>query len=195
MKIRSVRIDRRRRCFLVRTARGEFEFPWAQLTVVPSPADPVASVAPDPELGREAFTYRLASGAVDSVHIDHVLRFVGDPEYRRKELLHALTLEAGKALPSSGRSKRSLARQLGTSIAQVLRLLDTADSRKSLDSMVRLLAALGRRVEVRVLAAENRGVPGSPSVSGAGTRADGVERTVRSRSPRRGLRSGEKDRP
>lgn len=157
MRIDSVRSDPRRRCFLVRTARGEFEFPWAQLKVVPSPSDPVVSAAPDPELGREAFTYSLASGAEDSVHIDHVLRFVGDPEYGRKELLYALTLDAIASLDTSGRSKRSLARQLGTSLAQVLRLLDTANSRKSVDQMVRLLGALGRSVEVRVGVAEGAG--------------------------------------
>ena len=102
----------------------------------------------DPELGREGFTYRLASGAEGTVHVDHVLRFVRDPDYQRKELLYALTNEALDALAASGRTKRSLARQLGTSLAQIARLLDPANARKSLDQMVRLLAALGRRVEL-----------------------------------------------
>ena len=149
MKIRSVRNGPRRRAFVVWTARGRFEFPWAHLEVIPSAADPVVDVRPDPELGREGFTYRLASGAEGTVHIDHVLRFVRDPDLQRRELLYELTNEALDALAASGRTKRSLARQLGTSLAQIARLLDPANARKSLDQMVRLLAALGRRMEPR----------------------------------------------
>lgn len=148
MKIRSVRSDPRRRAFAVATAGGLLEFPWTQVDVVPSPKDPVVEVGPDPELGGEAFTYRLASGAEGTVHIDHVLRFVRDPDYQRRELLYALTNEALDALAASGRTKRSVARQLGTSLAQIARLLDPANGRKSLDQMVRLLAALGRRLEL-----------------------------------------------
>jgi hypothetical protein len=124
------------------------EFPWAQLDVVPSATDPVAHVAPDPELGNEGFTYELASGAEGTVHVDHVLRFVRDPDYQRTELLYALTKETIGALAASGRTKRSVARQLGTSLAQLARLLDPANSRKSLDQMIRLLTALGRNVEI-----------------------------------------------
>ena len=150
MKIRSVRSDPRRRAFAVATARGVLEFPWAQLDVVPSAADPVVEVAPDRELDNEGFTYRLASGAEGTVHVDHVLRFVRDPDYQRTELLYSLTNEAIDALAASGRTKRSIGRQLGTSLAQIARLLDPANSRKSVDQMIRLLAALGRNVELHV---------------------------------------------
>lgn len=150
MKIRSVRPDPRRRAFHVTTARGGYEFPWAQLDVVPSAADPVVQVAPDPDLGREGFTYRLASGREGTVHAEHVLRFVRDPDYQRAELLYSLTNEAIDALAASGRTKRSVARQLGTSLAQLARLLDPRNSRKSVDQMIRLLTALGRSVELRV---------------------------------------------
>jgi hypothetical protein len=153
VKIRSVRSDARRRSFAVTTARGVFEFPWAQLEVIPSAADPVTAVASDPELGGEGFTYRLESGAEGTVHIDHVLRFVRFPDYQRKELLYELTSEAAEALAASGRTQRSLARQLRTSLAQIARLLDVTNTRKSLDQMVRLLSALGRRVSLRVGAA------------------------------------------
>ena len=149
MKIRSVRNDPRRRAFSVRVARGVLEFPWTQLDVVPSPADRVAEIGPDPELGGEGFTYRLESGAEGTVHVDHVLRFVRDPDYQRRELLYALTNEALDTLAASGRTKRSISRQLGTSLAQLARLLDPANTRKSVDQMVRLLAALGRRVKPR----------------------------------------------
>lgn len=150
MKIRSVIPVTRRRAFSIQTARGSFEFPWSELDVVPSAADPVVEAFPDPELGREGFTYRLASGAEGTVHVDHVLRFVRDPDYQRKELLYALTNEAIDSLAASGRTKRSLARQLGTSLAQLARLLDPANGTKSVDQMIRLLAAMGRSVELRV---------------------------------------------
>ena len=150
MKIRSVRSDPRRRAFAVSLARGVVEYPWAQLEVVPSAADPVASVGPDPDLGGEGFTYLLASGAEGTVHVDHVRRLVGDPDYRRKELLYELTNEAVDAMAKSGRTKRSLTRQLGTSLAQLARLLDARNSHKSMDQMIRLLTALGRRVELHV---------------------------------------------
>lgn len=159
MKIRSVIPVARRRAFSIRTARGSFEFPWSELDVVPSAADPVVEALPDPELGREGFTYRLASGAEGTVHVDHVLRFVRDPDYQRKELLYALTNEAIDTLAASGRTKRSLARQLGTSLAQLARLLDPANSRKSLDQLVRLLTALGRRVDLRFEAMEPAAAP------------------------------------
>lgn len=149
MKIRSVESDSRRRAFLVTTRRDIHEFPWAALDVRPTPKDPVVDVAPDPELGREGFTYRLASGAEGTVHIDHVLRQCRDPDYEREEMLQALTVEALQAIRSSGRTKRGLARQLGTSLSQLARLLDAANTRKSVDQMLRLLAALGRQVELR----------------------------------------------
>jgi hypothetical protein len=154
VKIRSVRSDPRRRAFAVSMGRAVHEFPWSQLDVVPSAADPVVEAAPDPELGREGFTYRLASGREGTVHADHVLRFVRDPDHQRVELLYALTNEAIDALAASGRTKRSVARQLGTSLAQLARLLDPTNSRKSLDQLVRLLTALGRRVEVTTEALE-----------------------------------------
>ncbi len=150
MKIRSVRSDPRRRAFAVSIGRAVHEFPWTQLDVRPSATDPVVEVAPDPELGNEGFTYRLASGREGTVHADHVLRFVRDPDYQRKELLYALTNEAIDALAASGRTKRSLARQLGTSLAQLARLLDPTNGTKSVDQMIRLLAAMGRSVELRV---------------------------------------------
>jgi hypothetical protein len=150
VKIRSVESDPRRKAFLVTTRRGVHEFPWAALEVKPSPRDPVVDVAPDPELGREGFTYHLASGAEGTVHVDHVLRQCRDPDYEREELLQTLTIAALDAIKSSGRTKRGLARQLGTSLSQLARLLDVTNTKKSVDEMLRLLAALGRRVELRI---------------------------------------------
>ncbi|HVC71342.1 MAG TPA: hypothetical protein VNC61_13890 [Acidimicrobiales bacterium] len=48
-------------------------FPYTKADPAPLPTDRIAEVFVDPELGREGFTYRLASGAEGSVHIDAVL--------------------------------------------------------------------------------------------------------------------------
>jgi hypothetical protein len=162
VKIRSVRTDARRRAFAVKTASGEFEFPWAQLDVRPTTADPVESVGPDPEIGNEGFTYRLASGAEGTVHIDHVLRLARDRDYLHHEHLYYLTNEARDALRESGRSQRSLGRQLGTSLAQIARLLDPTNTRKSVDQMIRFLGAMGKRVDMHVEDEPNRGQSPSP---------------------------------
>lgn len=49
-----------------------YTFPYARLRLVPTSDDQVAEVYPDPELGDEAFTYRLESGAEDTIHVDAV---------------------------------------------------------------------------------------------------------------------------
>jgi hypothetical protein len=150
LKIRSVRADPRRRAFAVTTAHDTYELPWSQLDVVPSHADPVVHAAPDPETGREAFTYRLASGAEDSVLLDQVLWFASDPDVRHEHLLHELTCSAIDSFAASGRTKRSVARQLRTSLAQIARILDPANRRKSIDQLVRFHAAVGRTIDFRV---------------------------------------------
>ena len=46
------------------------------------------------ELGKEAFTYTLASGKEDTVHVEQVLDYNRDPRYMRNLLLYKLTLIA-----------------------------------------------------------------------------------------------------
>jgi hypothetical protein len=150
MKIRSVHAQPRRRCFAIASARGTLELPWSELDIIPTAKNPVIEVAPDPELGNEGFTYQLASGETGTVHIDHVLRYVRDPELQRTELVYHLTNAALDAIAARGRSKRSLARQLGTSLSQLARLLDPTNTRKSIDQMIRLLTVLGKHVELQV---------------------------------------------
>jgi len=159
----------------VETARGVFECPWAHLEVVPSSKDPIERVGPDPEIGNEGFTYRLSSGAEGTVHVDHILRLAGDPECLRVELLYGLTNEARDVLRASGRTKRSLCRQLGTSLAQMARLLDPTNTRKSIDQMVRLMGAMGKRVEFRVANGLNRGQ--SPPARSARRRGQSLSRS------------------
>ena len=150
MKILSVRPDARRKSFSVRTRRAVFPFPYAKLRVIPTSEDPVAEAFPDPELGNEGFTYRLESGAEDTIHLDAVLDFNQDPDYLRSLLLHQLTVEALRGLEQSDLGIRQLARQLHTAPSQIYRLLDPTNHRKSVGQMLALLHMLNRDVQVVV---------------------------------------------
>ncbi len=148
MKITKVTADNRRKLFEVATRRATLPFPYAKLRVQPSREDRVVAVFPDPELGREAFTYRLESGDGDTIHIDAVREFNADPEYLGELLLHRLTVEASRAVEESGLSKRQLIRQLGTSASQFYRLLDPTYTGKSVGQLLALLYLVGREVNV-----------------------------------------------
>ncbi len=104
----------------------------------------------DPELGREAFTFRLASGAEGSVHIDAVLEYNEDPSYMADLVLYGLTQAARTRFESSGLSTREVARSLGTSPTQLYRLLDPTNYAKSLRQLMALLYLLGCDVDVEV---------------------------------------------
>lgn len=150
MKILSVAANNRRHLFEVRTRRANFVFPYAKADPAPSPGDRIAEVFVDPELGREAFTFRLASGAEGSVHIDAVVEYNKDPSYMADLALYRLTTEARTRFDSSGLSTRQVARSLGTSPTQLYRLLDPTNYAKSLRQLMALLYLLGCDVEVEV---------------------------------------------
>ena len=152
MKIRSVSRNNRRRAFEVGTWREPFLFPYSKADPAPTPDDPVAEVAVDEELGREAFTYRLASGQEGSVHIEQVLEYNQDPSYMRNLLLYKLTIEAQKRVEAGSLSRREIIRRLGTSPAQFYRLLDPTNYRKSVDKMLLLLHVLECDVDLVVRA-------------------------------------------
>lgn len=150
MKILDVRPDNRRRCFEVTTSKATFRFPYARLRVRPARRNRVREAFVEPELGAEAFTYRLQDGQEDTIHVDAVLDYNRDPDYLHHLLLHNLTVAALEAIEDTGMSKRELIRALGTSPAQLYRLLDPTNQSKSVGQMMALLHLLGRRVEVSV---------------------------------------------
>jgi len=152
VKIRTVAANGRQKAFVV-VARGKtYRLPYAKVTPRPGPADRVVEVAVDPELGREGFTFRLASGRQGSVHIDQVLDYCQDPSYLRDLLLYRLTLEARRRIDESRLSRREIIRRLRTSPAQLYRLLDQTNYRKSVDQVLSLLAALDCDVDLVVRA-------------------------------------------
>ena len=150
MKIRSVSYNNRRRAFEVRTTRKVFQFPYSKADPVPSARDPLSSVEVDQELGCEGFTYTLKSGKGGTVHVEQVLEYNQDPAYMRDALLYRLTLVAQKQAQTSPLSKREIIRRLGTSPAQLYRLLDQTNYRKSIDKLLALLDILDCDVDLVV---------------------------------------------
>jgi hypothetical protein len=152
MRVESVSANAHKRCFEVALPDRASDFPYVKCDPRPSGGDPVASVAVDPEIGNEGFTYLLRSGAEGTVHVDQVLEYNRDPGYLRDALVYDLTLQAQSRVETSGLSKREVIRRLGTSATQLYRLLDQTNTTKTVDQMLRLLSVLDCDVRVEVVA-------------------------------------------
>lgn len=125
-------------------------FPFSAADPQPTIQDPIDELFVDKEAGREAFTYVLHSGRYGTVHAEQVLEYNQDPTYLRDLLLYRLTLEAQKRIAASPLSKREIMRRLGTSAAQLYRLLDQTNTRKSVDHVLALLQVLNCDVDLVV---------------------------------------------
>ena len=151
MKLRDVVINNRKaQLELVVRAGKVYPFPYSRLSPRPSATDRIRVAVVDKELGREAVTYTLESGAEGTIHIDSALEYNQDPSYLAELLNHKLTVEARSRLDESGLSRREIARRLNTSVPQLYRLLDPTYSRKSLNQLVALLHVLDCDVDVVV---------------------------------------------
>jgi hypothetical protein len=136
--------------FEVRTSTKTLAFPFSKADPAPTAEDPVTELSVDAEAGREAFSYVLHSGRTGTVHVEQVLEYNQDPTYLRDLLLYRLTLEAQKRVAKSSLSKREIVRRLGTSAAQLYRLLDQTNYRKSVDQLLALLQVLNCEVDLVV---------------------------------------------
>ena len=150
MKISKIINNFRKKEFRLTAGSRSYTFPYAKLRLVPTQENPVVQIYPDPEVGEEAFTYRLKSGEEDTVHLDAVLDVNVDPGYLQDLFLHQLTIEARRGLSESGLGIRQIARQLGTSPTQLYRLLDPANGGKSVGQMLALLNLVDCEVELVV---------------------------------------------
>jgi hypothetical protein len=150
VKIRSVTHNNRKKVFEVTTSTKKLAFPFSKAKPAPTMQDPITRLFADPEAGREAFTYVLHSGRTGTVHVEQVLEYNQDPTYFRDLLLYRLTLEAQKRIAKSPLSKREIMRRLGTSAAQLYRLLDQTNYRKSIDQVLALLQVLNCDVDLVV---------------------------------------------
>ena len=150
-KIRKVEPNNRKGEFRVVTYSGAaYAYPYVKAEPQPAPADKVADAYVDRELANEAFSYVLESGAEGSIHLDQVLEYNEDPTYLRDLLIYQLTLEAKRRVEESGLSRRELARRLKTSVPQLYRLLDTTNTRKSINQLICLLQVLDCSVDLVV---------------------------------------------
>jgi hypothetical protein len=150
VKILKVTANNHKRAFEVHTRKDVFVMPYARVTPRPSVRDRLAVVYVDEELGREAFTYELASGAEGTVHIDSVLDYNEDPGYLAELMMYQLSIEAQKRVEQSPLSMREIARRLKTSVPQLYRLLDQTNYGKSLQQLISLLAVLDCKIELTV---------------------------------------------
>lgn len=147
MKIKKVVCNNRKKCFEITTANGrELEFPYSKLRNYRE-RDPIIQVYSDPELASQGFTFHYESGQEDSIVIDQVLEYNRDPDYMRDMMLYQMSLQAQKLLKQKGISKREVMRRMGTSSTQFYRLIDQTFYGKTVDQMIRLLAALDCEVE------------------------------------------------
>ena len=151
MKIRNVTSNNRKNEFAVTTRSGvTYPFPYSEANPQPSSDDRIEDVFVDKELGSEAFTYILESSEEGSVHIDQVLEYNEDPKYLAELLTYKLSLEAQRRIETSALSRRQVAKRLKTSVPQLYRLLDPANTRKSMNQLVALLHILNCDVDLVV---------------------------------------------
>ena len=135
---------------VTRSGTAYAAFPYLKAEPRPDASNKVVEVVVDRELASEAFTYKLASGAEGSVHLEQVLEYNRDPRTLRDALLYKLSLEAERRVAQIGQSRRELARRLGTSLSQLYRLLDPTNTKKSIDPLVALLQVLDCSVDLVV---------------------------------------------
>ena len=151
MKIHNVTFNNRKREFALSLRSGAvYTFPYAKAEPKPAAGDRVREVFVDKALGNEAFTYLLESGKEGSVHVEQALEFHKDPDYMTRLLLYKLSLEAQRLVEESGLSRRQITARLRTSAGQLYRLLDPANTNKSMNRLIALLRVLGCDVGVVV---------------------------------------------
>ena len=144
MKVRKATVNNRKAQLELTVRSGKvFPVPYAKLDPRPTRRNRIREAYVDKELGSEAVTYVLESGDEGSVHIDHALEYNQDPAYLSELLSHQLTVEVRRRIDRAGLSRRELARRLKTSVPQLYRLLDPANTQKSLGQLVALLHLLG----------------------------------------------------
>ena len=81
MRVRSVRINNRRKAFEVRTSARRLLLPFAKVQPKTTAADPIDRAYVDKEIASEGFTSVLRSGREGTVHADQVLEDNKDPDH------------------------------------------------------------------------------------------------------------------
>lgn len=158
MTIKFAKINHHKKCLEIETPKGLLALPFSKLRLMPSSEDPIVEIYVDEDLASEAVTYKLKSGLEDSIHVDAFLDYNEDPDYMKKLALYNVTIRALELVEKANISKREIARRLSTSPPQLYRLLDTSNYSKSIDQMVRLIAALGCEINFIIQPRKGTGV-------------------------------------
>jgi hypothetical protein len=116
----------------------------------PPTEDPVTELSVDAEAGREAFTYVLHSGRTGPVHVEQVLEYNQDPDLPPRSPVVPIGARSAEASCGEPALKAGSCAGLGTSAAQLYRLLDQTNYRKSVDQLLALLQVLNCDVDLVV---------------------------------------------
>lgn len=93
MKLHAVAYNNRKKCFEIKAARKTFQLPYSKVDPQPTANNPIVRAFVDPELGREGFTYALASGKEGTVHSEQVLEYNQDPMSRVTQISPVMVIE------------------------------------------------------------------------------------------------------
>ena len=148
MKIKSLRINTKKKAFEVSIGQESFHYPFSQMNELKKEVIKGAYI--DQALGGQGFTCVFESGREQTIHMDQILEYGHQQDYLKEMLLYKLTVKALKILKDMKINKREVIRRLKTSPTQFYRLIDPTFYHKTIDQMVRLLGALDCEVDLVV---------------------------------------------
>ena len=141
----------RSRALVVHLGQHKLLYPFALLDPQPSTWDRYVRCYDDERTGPTTVHYVLESGGQGRLTAEQVLDFHREPSHVKSRVLETLTMAASERIQYTGLSKRQIFKRLRTSRAQLDRILDTKNVRKSVDSVLAVLEVLGYEVEVTVI--------------------------------------------
>lgn len=138
-KFKKAAYDNKKRVFHLEYTTGlKLDCPYSALGI----RNKVVEAGPDPEVGGHSFYFVLDSGKKDYVPYDQPLHIAQNPEYLKEQTLFEVTKQLNEFIENAEISKRELARRLGTSMSQLLRLLDPTNYKKELSRLIEIAAML-----------------------------------------------------
>ena len=142
--------DYRAKVFIVHLGQRKLRYPFGLLDPKPSTRDRFVRCYADEQLGEAGLWYVLESGRQGFLSANQVLKFYREPSDVKGHVLWVLTLAAIEHLKPTPLSRRQILKRLHTSSAQLERLVDASNVRKSVDGVLALLEVLGYEVEITV---------------------------------------------
>lgn len=150
MKIKNVILDKASNSVQIE-ANSIMSFPLNKLSKDFSHWNNIEKIYIDHELGSEAITLININGDEESIHIDNFLEQSSDPDFFRNLLLYNLTVELGNIVERENTIKSHISKVLCTSTTQIYRILDTKNYTKTIDQVIKFLAALGYGIDFKIV--------------------------------------------